>query len=119
LASPSSSPLACGNRLFSGLAGRGAAVDFVLRPGPVTLIGFTPIGDRFRLIAAHAEVLANAPPQLGVPRGYIRFTNGARDGFDWWCEAGANHHLALTPGYHCGSIAAFAELHDLELRLLE
>jgi L-arabinose isomerase len=119
LASPSYSPRVCGNHFFSGLAGRGAAVDFVLRPGPVTLIGFTPIGDHFRLIAAHADVLSDTPPHLGIPRGYIRFPDGARDGFDWWCEAGANHHLALTAGHHCGSIAAFAELHSLEVRVLE
>jgi L-arabinose isomerase len=110
---------ACENRFFSGLAGRGAAVEFVLAPGSVTLIAFTPAGGRFRVIAAHGEVLEQAPPALGIPRGYVRFPVGGRAGFDWWCEAGANHHLALTPGHHCGSVAAFAELHDLELRILE
>jgi L-arabinose isomerase len=111
-------PRACENRFFSGLAGRGAAVEFVLRPGPVTLIGFTPIGVGFRVIAAQGEVLAAAPPPLGVPRGYVRFSGGAVQGFDWWCEAGANHHLALTPGHHGDVVRAFAELHAIEARVL-
>jgi L-arabinose isomerase len=109
---------ACENRFFSGLAGRGAAVDFVLRPGPVTLVGFTPIGAGFRVIAAQGEVLAAVPPPLGVPRGYFRFAGGAVQGFDWWCEAGANHHLAMTPGHHGDVVRAFAALHAIEARVL-
>ena len=119
LAAEGSRPRACQNRFFSGLAGRGAAVEFVLRPGPVTLIGFTPIGDSFRVIAAHAEVLAEAPPELGIPRGYVSFPGGAEAGFDWWCEAGANHHLALTPGHHGEVVRAFAALHSIEATVLE
>jgi L-fucose isomerase-like protein len=118
LAASDAPPRACENRFFSGIAGRGAAVEFVLRPGPVTLLAFTPIGAGFRVIAAHGEVLAAAPPPLGVPRGYVRFPGGAVQGFDWWCEAGANHHLALTPGHHCDTVRAFAELHAIEARVL-
>lgn len=108
---------ACENRFFSGLHGRGAAVEFVLRPGPVTAIAFTPIADTFRLIAAEASVLSEAPPPLGVPRGYVRFGRGARPGFDWWCEAGANHHLALAPGHHGETVAALAEILGVESRV--
>ncbi len=118
LAAGDSRPRACQNRFFSGLAGRGAAVEFVLRPGPVTLIAFTPIGAGFRVIAAHAEVLAEAPPELGIPRGYVSFPGGAEAGFDWWCEAGANHHLALTPGHHGEVVRAFASLHAIEATVL-
>jgi L-arabinose isomerase len=71
------------------------------------------------VIAAQGEVLAAAPPPLGVPRGYVRFACGAVQGFDWWCEAGANHHLALTPGHHGDVVRAFAELHAIEARVLE
>jgi len=109
---------ACENQFFSGAAGRGAAVDFVLRPGPATVIAFTPVGDGFRIIAAEVGVLADAPPPLGIPRGYVRFPGGALQGFDWWCEAGANHHLALTPGHHGDAVRDFATLHDIESRVL-
>ena len=118
LAAPDGPVRACENRFFSGLAGRGAAVEFVLRPGPVTLIAFTPIGEGFRVIAAHGEVLATAPPALGVPRGYVRFRCAAAEAFDWWCEAGANHHLALAPGHHGDAVRAFAEIHAIEARVL-
>jgi L-arabinose isomerase len=107
------------NHFFSGLAGRGAAVDFVLRPGPVTLIGFTPTEDGYRVIAAHAQVLQEPPAPLGIPRGYVRFPGGTAHGFDWWCEAGANHHLALTSGHHGDAVRAFAELHSIDARVLE
>ena len=96
LARPGTPVRACENRFFSGVAGRGAAVDFVLAPGPVTLIAFTPAGGTYRVIAANGEVLDDAPPELGIPRGYVRFPVGARAGFDWWCEAGA-------PGAACPS----------------
>ena len=108
---------ACENRFFSGLHGRGAAVEFVLRPGPVTAVAFTPIADTFRLIAAEASVLPEPPPALGVPRGYLRFGDGSRSGFDWWCEAGANHHLALAPGRHADTVTALAEILGIESRV--
>lgn len=108
---------ACENRFFSGLHGRGAAVDFVLRPGPVTAVAFTPIADTFRLIAAEAQILADPPPPLGVPRGYLRFPMGAQPGFDWWCEAGANHHLALAPGHHGETVVELADILGVESRV--
>jgi L-fucose isomerase-like protein len=107
-----------GNRFFSGLAGRGAALDFVLRPGPVTLIGFTPTASFFRVVAAGGEVLEQAAPDLGIPRAYVRFAGPAREAFDWWCEAGANHHLALAPGRHELAVEAFAEITRIEARVL-
>jgi L-fucose isomerase-like protein len=119
LARPGTPVRACENRFFSGVAGRGAAVDFVLAPGPVTLIAFTPAGGSYRVIAADAEVLEDVPPELGIPRGYVRFPVGARAGFDWWCEAGANHHLALTKGRHADAVAAFAEISGIESRVLD
>jgi hypothetical protein len=109
---------ACENQFFSGLAGRGAAVSFALVPGPVTLVGFSPAPGGFRVIAVDAEVLDDAPPDLGIPRGYVRFPVGAADGFDWWCEAGVNHHLALTPGHHAGAVEAFAEVSRIESLVL-
>jgi L-arabinose isomerase len=119
LARPGTPVRACENRFFSGLAGRGAAVDFVLAPGPATLVAFTPAGGTYRLIAADVQVLDDSPPDLGIPRGYARFPVRARAGFDWWCEAGANHHLALTSGHHAAAVAAFAEIHGIESRVLD
>jgi L-fucose isomerase-like protein len=107
-----------GNLFFSGHAGRGAAVDFVLRPGSVTLVGFTPTASSFRVIAAGGEVLEQPPPDLGIPRAYVRFAGPAREGFVWWCEAGANHHLALAPGRHELAVQAFAEITGIEARVL-
>jgi L-fucose isomerase-like protein len=117
MASPDHPVRACENRFFSGVAGRGAAVEFVLRPGPATAIGFTPVGESFRVVAAEVMVADEAPPALGVPRAYVRFAGGATAGFDWWCDAGVNHHLALAPGHHGDALAALAEILGIELRL--
>ena len=84
----------------------------------MTLIGFSPAPGGFRVVAAEADVLDEVPPDLGIPRGFVRFPVGAVDGFDWWCEAGANHHLALTRGRHAGAVQAFAEVSGIESRLL-
>ena len=103
------------NRFFSGKAGRGAALDFALRPGPATLVGFTPVGNGFRVIALEASVIDELPPDLGVPRGYVRFPGRqASRAFEAWCEAGANHHLALAPGHHAEALRAFAEITGIE-----
>ena len=68
-------------------------------------------------IPAPAEFLA-----LGAAAGPFYVAIGvaqilAREGFDWWCEAGANHHLALTPGHHGAVLRAFADVHGIEFRL--
>ena len=94
-------------------------MEFVLRPGPVTLLAFTPIGAGFRVIAAHGEVLAAATAAARHAARLRALSRRHGAGFDWWCEAGANHHLALTPGHHCDTVRAFAELHAIEARVLE
>lgn len=109
----------CENRFFSGVAGRGAALEFVLRPGPATLLGFTPCPSGFRVVAAEVEVLDVAPPPLAIPRGYVRFDRlRAGEAFDRWCEAGVNHHLALAPGRCAYAAVAFAEITGLEAVVL-
>jgi L-arabinose isomerase len=60
------------------------------------------------------EVLALAPPELGIPRGYLRFAAPAAEAFDSWCEAGANHHAAFAPGHHTEALAAFADIFGIE-----
>src|SRR6185295_19042607 len=39
----------CPNRFFAGSAGRGLAWEATLRPGPATLLGFTPVPAGWRL----------------------------------------------------------------------
>jgi L-arabinose isomerase len=68
------------------------------------------------VIVAEGTVLADDPPDLGIPRGYVRFHENARAVFDWWCESGANHHLALAPGRHQLAVEAFAEVAGIEAR---
>ena len=114
LASSCPAPKLCHNHFFDGHFGHGIAHDFILAPGPATLINFTPIGDNFKIIAAEGEVLEEQPPALGMPRTLFRFAGPVRDAFDAWCEAGANHHLALTMGHHGLASKTFSNAKRIE-----
>jgi L-arabinose isomerase len=107
----------CPNRFFCGQAGYGTCHDFVIAPGPASLINFTPIGDTYRVIVAEGEVLEELPPDLGMPRCFFRFGDTpAAAGFDRWCEAGANHHLGLVHGHHAYALRQFAHMACIEFR---
>lgn len=88
----------------------GACACYPLRPGPAALVGFTQIDDTHRFIVALGEVTNRAWPKLKTVNGSFRFAEGLA-GWTQWCEAGVNHHSALT------SASAVAGLQRLSLFL--
>jgi L-arabinose isomerase len=88
----------------------GACACYALRPGPAALVGFTQIDDRHRFIVALGEVTNRAWPQLKTVNGSFRFAEGLA-GWTQWCQAGVNHHSALT------SASAAAKLERLSMFL--
>jgi len=96
----------------SGRRAPGASVRQQLRPGPATLIGFTPAaGARggFRLIAMQGTVEEPPDVALTVTSAWFRADLAPmRRAFSAWAEAGATHHGALCPGHLAGQVALLA-----------
>jgi L-arabinose isomerase len=91
----------------------GACACFSGPAGPATLIGFTQVGDGYRLIAAEGELTGRAFPATGTANGGFRFARGL-DGWTAWCRAGANHHSSATPGAFGDAVEALGRMAGIE-----
>lgn len=82
----------------------GACACFTAPAGPATLLALADIGGDYRLISAEGELTGREFPSTGTANAGFRFRHGLSS---WraWCESGANHHSAATPGAF-GSAAA-------------
>jgi L-arabinose isomerase len=80
----------------------GACACFAAPAGPATLVGFTELDaptPGYRYIVAPGEFTGTGWPQVGTPYAAFRFGSGpSTQAWMRWCEAGANHHSAATPG---------------------
>jgi L-arabinose isomerase len=96
----------------SGRFAPGCSVRQVLRPGPATMIGFTPCADDvsgFTFIALEGEV--QDPPELALTVTAAWFQakrSPMRAAMEEWIRAGATHHGALCPGHLAGQIQTLA-----------
>jgi len=106
-----------GNENFEGIHGRGASPRVRGRPGPATLLSFTPLdGDRgYRMIAAAGEIVEREIAGLNVFHQGFRFDGfSAVHAFERWCDAGAVHHLALAPGTWTAELNLLARMLKFE-----
>lgn len=92
----------------------GACAEFTAPAGEATLIAFTQVGDRYRLIAGEGEFTGRAFPATGTPNGGFRFTRGLGAWTDW-CRAGANHHSSATHGALGPALETLGRFLDVEI----
>lgn len=96
----------------SGRRAPGCSVRQRLRPGPATMIGFTPRAGAkggFALIAMEGEVAEPPKVALSVSSAWFRADRRPmRRAFARWAEAGATHHGSLSPGRLADRIALVA-----------
>jgi L-fucose isomerase-like protein len=97
-------------QFFSGVGGRGLALRGLVPAGPATLIAFTPDPDGWRLVTLEGEVLEEALPAFPVPHAFLRSRHVAADAFRMLGDAGAPHHVTLTPGHVADVVAALCTL---------
>jgi L-arabinose isomerase len=94
-----------GNENFSGLHGRGASLQFEPFRGEATILSFTPAGAGYRLVAAEGALEPAPPTGLGLFHAAFRFRGGGvASAYEKWCEAGAVHHIAISPGLWIGQL---------------
>lgn len=107
-------PSRCENQFFSGALGRGVAFDARLRPGPASLIGFTPLEGGWRVITTDGRILDDHLDGFPVPHGF--FATGADPRRTWagLVEAGLPHHAALGAKPVAEAVGLFAAMTGIE-----
>jgi L-arabinose isomerase len=91
--------------VFDGVQGEGLAVCM------------TDMGDRFRLIAAEIELVAQpkAMPKLPVARVMWKLKPDFKTGAAAWLYAGGGHHTVVSTALTMDDIRLFARLTGTEL----
>ena len=105
------------------IGGRADPVRLVFdaTPGPAVILGLADLGDRFRLVASHVELVeADAPlPRLPVARAVWRPEPSLATAAECWLMAGGPHHTALTTSLDIEPLADFADIADIELVVID
>ena len=104
---------------YHGKPGRGASVEFQIRPGPITLLIITSKADgRFKFVLAEGESLAGPIPATGNTNTRARFAPDVRTFLRHWIAQGPTHHFALGVGHHARTLGTLGELLGLETALV-
>jgi L-arabinose isomerase len=106
------------NRQFERGGEAGACLAFPLRPGPATLLGFSPkksaLGG-WSLLVAEGDILDEHFPKIGSPNSAFRFKGGSTaDAFNRWCLGGATHHGIVTHGKYVDVFRDVADFLGIE-----
>ncbi|MFF5456029.1 L-arabinose isomerase [Streptomyces sp. NPDC012950] len=106
-----------------GIGGREDPVRLVFDadPGPAVVIGLADMGDRFRLVANHIDVVAPPEPlpKLPVARAVWRPRPDLRTSTEAWLTAGAPHHTVLTTALGGEELDDLAEMLRTELAVID
>jgi L-arabinose isomerase len=91
------------NRHYPGLNGCGACVKFRLRPGPATILSFSPTSGGWRLIWATGDVIESYFPGMTGPNALFRFSQGSSSA----CVKWALHTIMLSSQVTLGTSSMF------------
>ncbi|MCI0625634.1 MAG: hypothetical protein L0387_28990 [Acidobacteria bacterium] len=112
---PRSKPRLLRNTNFKGVNGRGASVCAPLRPGPATLINFspTPKGDKpYRIQYCEGTIGKKWNPEMGVGNARFEVVGDARTIYERWLSAGPVHHCCTSPGHLGKHLEFFCQEQD-------
>lgn len=92
----------------------GASIFHHLRPGPATIVGFSPnllAPKGWAIVWAEGETIGTEHTTCRVPNGLFRLASGRpEDAFSRWCQGGAPHHASLSSGHLGRRLQAVAEM---------
>ncbi|MFA5204152.1 MAG: hypothetical protein WC708_07080 [Lentisphaeria bacterium] len=102
--------------IIGGGGKKGIAVEFPLKPGPVTVIriGDTQDGTGYRLLSISGDGLDTKQLLHGTPLT-VRFNRPANELVEKLVDSGFEHHYVLCHGDIRAELRQFAKLLDLEL----
>jgi L-arabinose isomerase len=108
-------PMLRGLGLYHGKAGHGLSVEFSVKAGPVTILGWTQTAHgRLKLLVAEGESLPGPILEIGNTNSRLRFALPPDEFVDRWCAEGPTHHVALGVGHHAHTLEKVGRLLGLE-----
>ena len=116
LCKPGCTPELRKHSIIDGGDKKGIAVEFPIKPGPVTVIriGDTRDGKGYRLLAISVEGTDTTQMLHGNPLS-VRFKRPAAELVEKLIDSGFEHHYVLCHGNIVKELRLFAKLLDLEL----
>ena len=105
--------------VFHGKTGGGFLTQFYPAPGPVTYLAITQDADgHFKFITCEG---VNEPGKIlktGDTNMRTRFSIGAREWNNRWCECGPTHHFAAGPGRQIDTILKVAKIMNVPVEVV-
>jgi L-arabinose isomerase len=109
-------PVLRGLGLYHGKRGAGVSVEFKVKTGPVTILGFTQTADAsFKMVAAEGESIPGPILRIGNTNSRLRFRHPPAEFLNRWCMEGPTHHCALGIGHRLPDLRKTAALLDVPL----
>ena len=105
--------------VFHGKAGGGFLTRFYPKAGPVTYLGITQDADgHFKFIVSEGVIEDGPTLGNGDTTFRTRFSIGAREWNNRWCEAGPTHHYAAAQGRYIDTILKVAKILDVPVEVI-
>ena len=105
--------------VFHGKTGGGFLTRFYPKPGPVTYLAITQDADgHFKFIVSEGVIEDGPTLQNGDTTFRTRFSIGAREWNNRWCECGPTHHFAAAQGSWTGTIQKVAEILNVPVEVV-
>ncbi|MCR4695613.1 MAG: arabinose isomerase [Pseudobutyrivibrio sp.] len=100
--------------VFHGKTGGGYLTQFYPSLGPVTYLAITQDGDgHFKFVVAEGVNEPGKILKIGDTNMRTRFSIGAREFNNKWCQCGPTHHFAAGVGRHIDTILKVAQIFNV------
>lgn len=103
---------------FHGKKGGGAAIEFSIKEGPITLLSITPYNNRLKMIVGEGEAV-NSPKPEGEITTKIKFKSGVKNFMTKWILEGPSHHSALGLNHNVNNLKKLAYILDIDLVIVD
>lgn len=104
---------------FHGKAGSGIGVEFSIKSGPLTMLGFSvDENGKLVMVAAKGTSIAGEIPQTGNTNTRVNFGCPIHEFLERWCEAGPTHHVALGCGDKLETLKKFSIISGIKLTIV-
>lgn len=105
--------------VFHGKTGGGFLTRFYPKAGPVTYLAITQDADgRFKFVVSEGVIEDGPTLQNGDTTFRTRFSIGAREWNNRWCECGPTHHFAAAQGSWTSTIEKVAKILDVPVEIV-
>ena len=105
--------------VFHGKAGGGFLTRFYPKAGPITYLGITQDADgNFKFIVSEGVIEDGPTLGNGDTTFRTRFSIGAREWNNRWCECGPTHHFAAAQGSWTDTILKVAKILDVPVEVV-